>query len=274
MRVVGLSFSMDLKDLRALVAARHDAATRKVSRIKSATGAQVSGTEFDPRTSKSRIKKYTRKQLASYMARLDRFNDRSNQFVSDASRNPIPRSEFREYKRREAQFNKVVSDNLDRYKDVYIPASGQTVGERIAMTTPTHRHMTDTGVNRPLPIDRKPEQIASRKALQKMVRDLKKKGTKTWVRREIKRGQDELTKMLDVVGSDPLMKAIGKLTPDQFNIVWNYTNFATRASLVYEVEQRKLKGGNPSAFLDDTYDTQLKEMMDIVSWAKNLKLGR
>lgn len=261
----------ELNELRAEVARMRRAATRKISRIKQTHGAQVSGTEFDPRRETKAPSQYTAKQLEAYKSRLATFLSRSNQFLPDASKNPIPRSEFAEYKRREAQYRETAGSVYERIKHEQLP-SGETVQERLEKMRPLHKSMHNTAMNAIFdPLTRGPGDIVSRKALDKLSRSLERASKPASIRRKVKDARDQLSAMLDTLNAPELQQAIDKLSHDQFVAMWNYTNIASAVALSYD-NAKKLLSPKEESWGHEQLRQQMNDAMESVIWASQRRL--
>lgn len=261
----------ELNDLRNEVARMRRAATRKISRIKTVHGAQVSGTEFDPRRDTQIHTHYTAKQLAAYKSKLADFLSRSNQFVPDAQKQPMPRAEFQEYKRREAKYRATAGTVYERIKDENLP-SGETVAERLEKMRPKHKAMHNTAMNAIFdPLTRDPGDIVSRRALNKLAKSLAKASSPSEIRRKVNDARDQLNQMLDVLNVPEVQAEIAKLNNDQFVAMWNYTNVPAASSLAY-LNAKKLLSAKEDAWAWEQIRHQMGDMMESVTWASRLRL--
>lgn len=260
----------ELNELRSEVARLRRAATRKISRIKTTHGAQVSGTEFDPRRPTGVPTHYTQKQLAAYKERLQQFLSRSNQFVPDASRQPIPRAEFREYKQQEAKYRETAGSVYERIKRTELP-SGETIESRLARMTPMHKVMHGAPANSIFdPLTRESMDIVNRKALQKLTRSLKRGSTPEGIRRKVKDARQQLSDMLNTINSPELNEAVKKLSNNQFIALWNYTVFTAAISLTY-ANMKKMLTGEEESWAHDQVRQQMESAMEMVDWARRIK---
>ena len=263
----------ELESLRAQARSRHRAATRKISRLLNVHGAEISGTKVDPRRDLAAIKRYNSVQLKAYIRELNAFTSRTTQFVSDAQGRPVASSLWAQYKSLEAQYNARVNREFDTVKDVYMPRWGMTVGERMAATTPDHRQMGSPAVNAPYaPPTRRPSNVASERALKRLIRDLETRLKPNWRNNQISEGRKQFEQLSSIVGDDKLLKAVRGLTNEQFSLLWNFTPFATAASFVYEVAKAHLSG-KQRAFHTDAMQQFSKDTHALVEWVSTVNLG-
>jgi hypothetical protein len=246
------------------------AATRKISRVKMVHGALVSGTEFDPRRHTHVQEKYTTAQLNAYKSRLADFLSRSNQFVPDASKRPLPRSEFTEYKRQESRYAATAGGVYERIKNVELP-SGESIAQRLAKMDALHKHMHNTAVNTIFdPHVRKSADIASRAALRKLTKTMKQNTTPAAIRRKVKDARKQFAQMMDVVNMPELFDATKKLTNDQFIALWNHTAFAGAVSLSY-LAAMKMNTPKEESWGTEMLRQQMGDAMDLIEWAKQIQ---
>jgi hypothetical protein len=247
------------------------AATRKISRIKQTHGAVVSGTEFDPRRAPGVHGGYTEKQLQAYRERLSSFLSRSTQYVPDASKQPLPRSEFQAYKAAEARYRESAGGVYEAIKHVELP-SGETVEGRIAAMTPLHKVMHNSAMNRIFdPHERSSEDITSSKSLRKLQRSLEKGSTPREIRRKVKESRDQMRAMFDVINEPSLQRAVDKLTHNQYVALWNYTNFAAAVSLTYN-SAKKMLTKEEESWAHGMIRDQMGDAMEMIEWASRLPI--
>ena len=247
------------------------AATRKVSRLKTRKGVSVTGTEFDPRRAPQAHKQYTRRQLEVYQRELARFLKRDTQFVPDASRRPIPREEWNKYKAVEAKHRDIAGSIYERVKDIKLP-SGESISERMAKMDVLHKHMHNPVVNQFYePHNRVSQQVASRGALEKLQRDLKRKSSPRNQKAMVKQAKAQLEKMLSVVNSPDISRAVNSLSHNQFVALWNYTSFASAIAMSYDSAQKMLTPREES-WGHEKIRQQSNDALELIEWAKGQRI--
>lgn len=262
----------ELRALRAMANRRHRAATRKISRLKSDAGVNVSGTSVDPRRSRNNIKNYTEKQLRSYINQLDKFTSRSNQYVPDAHRRPIPRSQWRQYQRLEQQYNQSVSQRFSSYRDLPGP-TGMTIGERMELMTPKFPYMQDRAVNSPYtPINRKSTNVGSARALKRLTAEMRDRVKSGHFDNKISDGREQFDKMSEMLDAPGLANRVRGLSDEQFDVLWNYTGFADAISLGYDIN-KNLLAGNEKRWHGQVLNTSMSTANELVSWAERVNVG-
>ena len=258
--------------LRREVERLRRAATRKVSRIKTHHGVAVTHTEFDPRRAPHLHERYTAAQLRTYKEKLESFLSRSQQFVPDASRRPISRSEWQAYKERETRYRNMAANVYDRLKNVELPYGG-TIEARMYKMTPSVQDFMHNPVTNLIfdPHTREPGDIVSRKALRKLTRDLDRRNQPSVIKRRIREAQEQFTKMVEVLGEPDLQRLVGGLTQNQFVALWNYTSFAAAVALSYAVAQKFLSPKEES-WGHEMVRQQMSQAYELIDWAKKLPL--
>ena len=262
----------ELERLRALARKRHAAATRKVNRLRNTKDADVAGTKFDPRRDLAGLKRYNTAQVMAYIKRLDSFLDRRNQFVGDARQRPIPvygKNGWKEYQDAQNKYNRLAVGKFDDIRDVRLP-SGMTVGEREATLKSDHPLAGNPSVIKPhAPVVREPRNIAHPDKLKGLIKDLNYKMSKSYDKKQLAQDRDELSKIMAVVKEPGLQAKINSLSARQFNVLWNYTNFATAASFMYAVLQSQMtKGEQP--WQAERIRAKFEQAMELVDFASKL----
>jgi biotin operon repressor len=257
-----------VQQLRADLKKAQAAANKKVSRLK-AQGVQVAGTEFDPRKPLGHAQVLTARQLEAQLTRLREFTSRGTQFVADAKHRPIPRREWVEYKNAENIHNARVQREATAYGPIVLP-SGETVAARQAKMKADHARMGNPSVQGPhQSITRQPFNVKNREALKKLTRDAKRKMKPEYDKAENKRQRAEVNQILDTIKNDQLRKDIDSLSNDQFNILWNYTNFPDALTTMYEMMQLVAQGRSQSYFEDVTskkFEQAKKLLAEAKTW--------
>lgn len=245
------------------------AATRKISRIKNTHGAVVSGSEFDPRRSTKAPDRYTEKQLRAYASALSDFLSRDNQYVPDASKRPVPRREFVEYKRQEAKYRDTAGTIYDRIKNVELP-SGETISQRLAKMNVMHKQMHNPTVNTIFdPHSRQSDDIVSRDALKKLTKAMRRDSSPSAIRRKVQQAREQFASMMDVINMPELFDATKGLTNDQFVALWNHTGFASAVSLSYQAAKKMLSPKEES-WGHEMLRQQMVDAMELIDWARQI----
>lgn len=262
----------ELDELRSLARSRHKAATRKISRIRNTTGLSLSGSKNDPRRELGKIRGYTKSQLRTYIGQLNDFNSRNVQFVSSATKQPMRADLWKQYKALEGRYNRRINEQFETVKDVYLPAVGQTIGERMSMITPAHRQLTNPAVNAPYrPAEIRSGNITSEKALKRLIAQKQKQLRPSHRKNLIKNARENFGKMADVINRRDLADAVKGLTDAQFEVLWNYTPFASAIGINYEVIQAMLSD-KEKPYHSDALRNAVDSQKALINWAKEANI--
>lgn len=258
-------------ELNAELRRLRKAVTRKISRIKVNQDIWLSGTRLDPRKAASSIRNMAEPQLRTYAREMAAFLDRGNQYVPDSQMRPMPRAEWRNYKRLEAEWNKKVQAHNRDIGNVMLP-SGVTVAQRDAMTRPLHPHLANPVTNAPREIERESTNVAGVSKLRELTESMRKRLDPEHFEKMNESGRETFGKMTEVIGDENLSQAVKGLTPQQFEILWNWTPFATAMSLQYELAMKELSPRDKETWAGTVLDNAVKEAKEYVSWARTLNI--
>lgn len=237
----------ELDALRERVLQEQRRAAAKISRNKRQKGVDLLGTSQDPRVNAAKIAKYTAKQLLAHQERLRQFNSRTTQFVPGVGGTPIPRHKWNQYKRLEAEHNRIGDERMRERGHLKAPGSGMTIEER-ENSVRSKIHAEGSVLNRPYGyIDRTSVQINGLDKLDKLMADIRKKNRREFIPENIKAQREQLRDMLITIGNPEFIKHADDLTDHQFDVLFNDTNFANSVSLRYYILKRQAEGKvNPS----------------------------
>lgn len=265
-----------LDGLRSEVRKRRGQVTAKENRIKRNTGVDVRGTAADPRRPVNAVERMNTAQLNSYKRELDAFMSRSNGFVAGANNAPIAKSDWLAYKKVEREFNKVGASHFDQIANIFIPVSGMTIAERDKLMMPDNKRAQGEVVHRPYgEVNRKAANVKSADALNKLKAAMEKKLSHDYLPSQIAAGRKQLSQMLEGMGGGDAMQAdADALSDSQFNVLWNYTNFATAVSAISESGGHRSKA-TKAADSSDRYMAGVVEgysddIRKFFGWAKTI----
>lgn len=264
----------DVKLLRERVLSRQSDVDRKVARLRRNNGVEITGTNFDPRVDRSKISRMNSSQLRSLEKSLNGFMARDNQFVGDANSKPIHISVWREFKKSEAKYNKALTENYNRFKDIHITPLKKTVEERRQHVRPLFPHMVNSSVSAMYePSDLSPEQIGKASSLGKLISRFAKKADKKNIKNELREARNQFKALMDVYDDPEISSLFNSLSDDQTHLLWNYTNFVDRLSTRYEVKMGLKKGKRNKLASDDESLTQANRgALDLLNWAKKVEI--
>lgn len=267
-----------INDLRRLALLRHRAATRKISRIKSGNGVEVSGSDYDPRKSLDFIRSASSRQLESYVRKLDAFNDRRIQFVPDAQFRPIKKSLWQEYQAAEAKRNAAVDVNYEEFKNIPIgplsdPKKGTvtTVDDRMRQITPLHAHMANMEAESPYKKrNLSSTSVYSESKLQKLIKLRKQQSTTEHQKEVLKSQRDASMAMAIVIGELDIQEGLASLSNKQFALVWRYTRMSSLFKGDYEFYKDEI-AGRKGVTNSEMVANDLTQIREYIRWAKGVK---
>jgi len=263
--------------LRREIARRRKAATDKMRRLRD-KGINLSGTELDPRRNASAVNNYNTKQLRSYLNDLTQFTDRNTTFLPGAKNAILSSNLFNEYKELEGRFNEVSTKHLEGIKDITIPHTDMTIGER-ERDMLSKRAQGDI-FNRPYgTIDRAPKNIESNDALKRLSADLRRKLNRGYLPGVISQQRTRLNDLFLIMGNPTFEDADGNkvsaidaanaLSNHQFDIFYNYGGGANTIFMQYAVYAQT--NTRQSAQYEENFNNDLARLFE---WATGLPRNR
>lgn len=180
----------------------------------------------------------------AYLKKLVEFNARDTQFVPGAGRKPIPAAPWREYKKLERDHNKMIDKHMEKIGGTMLP-TGMTVEESERYMRPTR--FERSVANRPFEkLGRTSYGLKSVKDIRRITKMLERKTSPGYLDRELKRSAKQAGKLLSAAGHNQKSievrpgvfetpkEAMKRLTPEQFDLLWNYNpGFAEAAKYIY-----------------------------------------
>ena len=247
-------------------------ATAKIARNRR-NGVSLEGTKHDPRREPNAIKGYTRKQLATYMNQLSAFNSRKTQFVGDRKGRPIPKEQWRVADKKQRQVADKVNTIFDMFADIKIRKGDETIRDRMAKMTPTHRRMGNVSKNAPYaPPVIGPNNLDNPKAVKAFIDKMNRKLDPKWIKRELKHSRISAEKMLKGGGREDLWNRVEKLNDAQFFALWNFTSFADDVALNYDSAQNDLQDEDTEPWYMENSRAGMKIATKEVGWAEKIKV--
>ena len=260
--------------LIADVRKRRSAVTSKIYRIKRSTGVNIAGERDDPRRVTRDPLKMNTAQLRKYYRQLDSFMSRDVAFIPGANGTLISKSRWREYVEYQSKYNKIGEQHLKGISAIEITGEGMTVGQREATFNPDSLRAQGDVVNRPYSrMSRTPENINGGEALERLIVDLKRKTSKAFLPAEIAKSREQMNDMLDIIGNQSLTSKMNGLSDKQFDVLWNYTNFATNLSLMYQILKIKSSKAILSPkdrWYESVAEDAVEDIDELTTWAHTL----
>jgi hypothetical protein len=267
-----------LAQLREQAAKRQKDVSRKIARHEKA-GVKLIGSVHDPRGDMARVARYNQRQLEAHINRLDEFMNRRTQFVPGVKGTPISKQVWTNYQRAEAKRNKAEAQRYEQIKNMRLPGRmlndgsmepGITIDQRqeglpgrksaYGVTDIPHR-----------PVFRMSRNFTDEQAMKILTLDMLNRARPQWIAERAAKEQANWLKMDAGQHQPDMVEAISQLTPFQFDVMWNYTSFATAASSEYE-GARKLLNIEEQETSEQIVNAR-KEMWKYIGWAKEINLG-
>lgn len=258
------------EELRNEIAKLRRAATKKISRLKQVKNVVTSGSKVDPRRDPAVHKKYNNEQLENYKNMLQGFVSRKTQYVPDSQHRPIHADKFKEYKQLETEYNARVDQHFSKFQDYVLPSS-ETILERMAKMTPDHKRAWNPPVNSPFRATvRQSKAMASDKALETLIDKMNERLTPDYFDKLNRAGMEQFEQMESVINDKGLSNKVKQLTPGQFALLWNYTNFAAAVSMHYETMMKMLSNQEKPWHTTVRRDA-IADYEEMVEWASKQK---
>lgn len=255
------------------VLSRQRAAGKKVSRLKS-QGIELAGTKNDPRRPANNVKRYNTRQLRAHLERLNTFTSRKTRFAADAHGKLLSPTDWQRYKRAENQINRAKKKVLDKIGDIKAPgAGGLTIAERLKVMTPNRPRAGNPAANPFTFVQRKSTAFTSSDALKKLTDDLQRKLKSDFLASDLKASHAEARDMLSTLGADRIQSRLDKMSDFHFNILWNFTSFATDVSYPYEL-YKKILAGEGEKWHEEKLSENLKNAEELINAVEKIKFRR
>jgi hypothetical protein len=261
----------DLDSLRNELKKKRQAVTNKINRVKKSTGANVAGSDLDPRRKAGVEKTYNRRQLEAHIAQLNDFMRRGNQFVALKGGAPATKAEVYVFERRKALQAQAKAGYEAVMSKIDTP-SGLTALQNKQQGLQTANE-TVHGPYRV--VDLQPSQISSRSALQKISDSMVKQVMPGYLDRAIGAGRENLLTALKLMGDEDEVARVEALSPFQFDAFWFGTNIAESVFMTYHAEKDRV--ANPTkkeTWQEREASDNAKELGTYISWAETLPRDR
>lgn len=258
-----------VSELRDEAKRRRRAAQQKMSRIRITTGAEILGSKFDVITSLEKISRMDSRALARYIARVNLFIDRKNQFVSLAENKPLPRARWQQFVRSQRRVNELGNELSAAMNSQLLPGipkgvedvSENTIGMRKAIRAPS---MKGEG-NKPFRMsDLDSRHIRSVNAVDILIRLAERQSSKGHLKRAIRGYRNRVDKVLDKMSEKQLKKDFHKLSDYQFYAIWDTPGLLEDFFQKYESMMKRSVDTVDSDVLADDFG-------EVLDWARNLE---
>lgn len=266
----------ELDRLRDEVRASQRRAGAKVSRLNVKKGVRVANTKFDVRRDSAKIKTYNTKQLNAYNAELKLFTSRATTFVAGDGGAPLPGAAWRRHERAIDKFNAIGNSKRAAIDDIRLPGLGVTIAERRAGLSNKVRRADGEIANRPFePISKKPSAYPDAEALAIGTRSFEKRSTEQWTEKQYRLARKQSRGMLDKIGDVKLANRVKRLSRDQFDTLWNHSQFISELLPDYLKALVDSKQMNDDDLIEAMNSEGKREtVIELIDWASNLPKSR
>lgn len=256
---------MDINSLRAEVERRQKAANAKISRLRR-KGVQLAGSEFDVRRDPSRIGRYNTRQLESYLGQLNDFTHRRNQFVAGSEGTPIRAHVFNHAMRTATEYNSFVKARESSIADTQVPNTGMNIAE----LGQARGKSAKGGPGRPFTIEqREAFEFVNEARLKDWRNSLEAKMRPGYLEGKLSMQRDQMLKAVTNFGDKELLDQASRLTDEQLDTLWNYTNAPQDLFSGYH-HQKLLAAGLADETDSNIHDDAAGDVRDWLSWAESL----
>ena len=257
----------EVERLRNEVKRRRQAVGNKIARTRRVSGANVAGSEFDPRRDPEVIKRYNTPQLRRYLADLNGFMARKNQFAAGDGGAPLPRNEVRVYEAKVDRFRNAGQRHMDTIGKQFIRPIGVTVEQFYGDRTKNRRLAT---VNTPYGSAVKSVKgITSHKALKELEKKIDEMNSENFLGEKLAQGRRNVRKALDIMGRQEDIATIDTLSDYQFDVLWFGSPFAEIVFSNYDIIQERAAGTRKERWQDKVISDNAVLIPEFLEWASN-----
>jgi hypothetical protein len=236
----------EVERLREELKKARQAVTNKINRVKKNTGANVAGSEFDPRRRSGIENGYNARQLQSHINELKDFMRRGNQFVALSGGAPATKGEWYVYKRRE----QAQQEAREAYQAIQAKIDTPS-----GLTALQNKQGTNEGPNAVVQgpyrnINRSPIDVASRSALKNLSEQMLNQIKPDYLKGKLEQGRENLNKALLIMGNEDEVARLSYLSDEQFDAFWFGTNIAESVFMKYNLENNPAAGSRKEKWQD------------------------
>lgn len=251
------------------VAARQRAVGQKVSRIER-QGIRIRKEGLDPRQDMGAVRGMSTPQLHRYLARLDRFQDRSTNFVAGRRGVPIPKADWLEHERLKRAVNRQADAYEVKVGGIRIGPLGRTIGGRLDDRKPPDNARMG-GKRRTFErIEREAGNQESAGAVREHIASMRKQLDPNYMKRRMRSQRRALKKMLTTAGEHALLHEMSELSDEQLNIAVDYTDLLEKTEHKYKFATSKNAGEKQQRFVSEAEEAYTESIRDLLTWAGTL----
>ena len=261
---------MDDKELNRAISRAKSNVGKKLDRIKKRENFSPEVIRIlDPRRNQY-APDMSKSEKQQFLSSLRNFTSRNVNFYRDAHGNPISQEQWNSYKQIEKRANDFVSRDIKKYAKVKMPIGDLTVGERQQLLRPVPgRMIANPSGSGMFLTNRKPSEVVA-SSLDSLKDSLMARLDPDYKSRKSMEGRNQFEQMMSTIGDEDLIQEARALTDEQFWVIWNYTDFATKVSLDYSIMMEGMKTGlNKDAALGISQSSR-SQAHKYVKWASQI----
>jgi hypothetical protein len=256
----------ELNRLRAEVVRMRRAVTNKIYRTKKNTGANLAGTNFDPRQPAGAHRNMSAFAAREYLAEMQGIMGRSVQFVAGAKGAPLPRAKAAEFNALQNDVNAISYDHEKAIGSLPTANPDETVAEFRAKGAKTSQGGKGLGPYKHYEF--KSSDIASAGALDIMIEDMRKKTSGSYLKSSLDQGRSNAMEALKQMGELSFMERLHGLSDFQFDVLWYGSRFAEITFGRYESEKKRQQANAKEQAEDRAADEQFLAIGDFFNWVE------
>lgn len=261
---------MDDKELNKAISRAKANVGKKLDRIKKRENFSPEVMRLlDPRRN-VHVPDMSKQERQNFLSSMRQFTSREVNYYRDAHGNPITQDQWKSYKEVEKRANAFVAADIKKYAKIQMPVGDLTVGERQQLLRPIPgRMIANPSGSGMFLTNRKPNEVVA-SSLDNLKDSLLARLDPDYKSRKSLEGRNQFEKMMAVIGDEDLIQEARSLDDEQFWVIWNYTDFATKVSLDYSIMMEGMKTGlNKDAALGISQSSR-SQAHRYVKWASKI----
>jgi hypothetical protein len=239
----------------------------KISRVKKSTGAEISGTEYDPRKPPGAEKRMNRVQLQSAINKMREFNRPLNKFVSLQGGTPVPARMVAPFVRKVNELNSRRQKFAEKLDEKPFPGAAKTPKEFQAQYAKGKG--ADGGFSGLFDeVSDDVSGITSLKALKRLESHVDKQLKPDQFKDNLDKGKAQMGHMLDIVGQHENADMLRELSDYQFAMLW-YGTVAPERVFMYDSDSDRAVTRED---VDTSGESELREFLTDASRLPNIPI--
>lgn len=240
----------------------------KISRVKKSTGANVAGSEYDPRKPVGAEKRMNSNQLRSAISRMQEFNRPLNKFVALQGGKPVPAKMVAPFKRKVNELNSRREQFSKRLDSEPFPGMSRTPKE--FQSQYAHGRGMDNGFSGIFDkVSEDVSGITSLKALKRLEAHVDKQLRPENFKEILELGKRQMSNMLDIVGQHENADNLRELSDYQFAMLW-YGTVAPERVFMYDSDSDRAVTRED---VDTSGESELREFLTDAAKLPNIPVA-